>query len=86
MIHSNEELERLWWLAGCTEFADLYAERDVHEGLEDALEKQYERRDEQSEFRRELIERIVELCGQDGTKRELVRAIKLAVENSFVEL
>lgn len=86
MYRTDDELERMWWLAGAADISDLYAERGAHAGLEDALEKQYERRDEQSEFRRELIERIQKLCDEPGTKKDLVGAIKMAIENSFVEL
>lgn len=42
----------------------------------------YERLDDAEK----LIEEIIGLCDQAGTKKDLVRAIKTALENSYVEL
>lgn len=88
--YTTEELARLWRNVGNQDIAEAYerladAEKEL-EGLEARVEKENERQLEQSEFRRELIEKIVELCGQEGTKKDLVKAIKTALENSFVEL
>ena len=88
--YTTEELARLWRNVGNQDIAEAYerladAEKELEE-LEARVEKENERQLEQSEFRRELIEKIVELCGQEGTKKDLVKAIKTALENSFVEL
>lgn len=88
--YTTEELARLWRNVGNQDIAEAYerladAEKELEE-LEARVEKEKERQLEQSEFRRELIEKIVELCGQEGTKKDLVKAIKTALENSFVEL
>lgn len=56
------------------------------EEVEARLEKTYESATEQSYFRAELIEEILALCDRHGSKKDLVRAIKSAVENSYVEL
>jgi hypothetical protein len=53
---------------------------------EGVMEKRFEVQLEQSEFRAQLLTEILELCEQHGSKAELVKAIKLVVENSFVEL
>ena len=88
--YTTEELARLWRNVGNQDIAEAYerladAEKELEE-LEARVEKENERQLEQSEFRRELIEKIVELCGQEGTKKDLVKAIKTALENSYVEL
>ncbi len=88
--YTTEELARLWRNVGNQDIAEAYerladAENELEE-LEARVEKENEVQLEQSEFRRELIERIVEMCGQEGTKKDLVKAIKTALENSFVEL
>lgn len=88
--YTTEELARLWRNVGNRDIAEAYerladAEKELEE-LEARVEKENERQLEQSEFRRELIEEIVELCGQEGTKKDLVKAIKTALENSYVEL
>lgn len=88
--YTTEELARLWRNVGNQDIAEAYerlddAEKELAE-LEARVEKENEVALEQSEFRRELIERIVELCGQGGTKKDLVKAIKTALENSYVEL
>lgn len=56
------------------------------ERLADELEKRHERSLEQSEFRAQLIQEIIELCNKSGSKKDLVAAIKTALENSYVEL
>jgi hypothetical protein len=53
---------------------------------EDEMEKRYESPLEQSEFRAQLIQEIIELCNKPGSKKDLVTAIKTALENSYVEL
>jgi len=89
--YTTEEFARLWRNVGNQDIAEAYgrladAEKELEE-LEARVEKENEVQLEQSEFRRELIERIVEMCDQEGTeKKDLVKAIKTALENSFVEL
>lgn len=84
--YTTEELARLWRNVGNQDIAEAYERIVELEELEDRVEKENEVALEQSEFRRELIERIVEMCGQEGTKKDLVNAIKTALENSYVEL
>jgi len=87
MYRTDQENERLWYAAGFTEMAELYDERAQNEGLDEWLEKAYESPLEQSEFRRQLIKEIIALCDNGTTTRkELVRVIKSALENSYVEL
>lgn len=50
------------------------------------MEERYESPLEQSEFRAQLIQEIIALCDKPGSKKELVAAIKMALENSYVEL
>lgn len=50
------------------------------------IEKRYESPLEQSEFRAQLIQEILALCDTSGNKKDLVAAIKMALENSYVEL
>lgn len=50
------------------------------------IEKRYESPLEQSEFRAQLIQEIIELCNKPGSKKDLVTAIKTALKNSYVEL
>lgn len=88
--YTTEELARLWRNVGNQDIAEAYerladAENELEE-LEARVEKENEAALEQSEFRRELIERIVEMCSQAGTKKDLVKAITTALENSYVEL
>ena len=88
--YTTEELARLWRNVGNQDIAEAYerladAEKELEE-LEARVEKENEVQLEQSEFQRVLIERIVEMCGQEGTKKDLVKAIKTALENSYVEL
>lgn len=64
----------------------IYAGQESPESVENRLEKEYEVRLEQSYFRGQLIEAILELCEQPGTKKGLIGAIKIALENSQVEL
>ena len=62
--------------------ADELADRPT----EAEMEKRYESPLEQSEFRAQLIQEIIELCDKSGSKEDLVAAIKTALENSYVEL
>lgn len=68
-------------LARLTAATDKLAELD---GIEARLEKHYERQLEQSEFRGQLLEEIVELCAKKPGR--LAKAITSAIENSYVEL
>ena len=61
-------------------------DKDDDKYTEEQMEKRYESPLEQSEFRAQLLQEILALCDQAGTKVELVKAIKLALENSYVEL
>jgi len=65
---------------------EIYAIRETPESIETKLEREYEVRLEQSYFRGELIETILALCEQPGTKKGLIGAIKIALANSQVEL
>lgn len=65
---------------------DVLAGQETPEEIEARLEKSYKSPLEQSEFRAQLIELILALCKRPGTKAELVKAISMAVENSYVEL
>ena len=69
-------------MARCERLADELAERPT----EEEMEKRYESPLEQSEFRAQLIEEIIALCDKPGSKKDLVVAIKMALENSYVEL
>ena len=69
-------------MARCERLADELADRPT----EAEMEKRYERSLEQSEFRAQLIQEIIELCDKSGSKKDLVAAIKTALENSYVEL
>ena len=42
--------------------------------------------EEQDYNKEQLLEKIQELCKQAGSKKELVKAINLAFENSMVEM
>ena len=59
---------------------------ETPEEVESRLEKTYESALEQSEFRAQLIQEIIALCDRPGDKKDLVTAIKYALENSYVEL
>lgn len=59
---------------------------ETPEEIEARLEKTYESALEQSEFRAQLIQEIIVLCDRAGNKKDLVTAIKYALENSYVEL
>lgn len=59
---------------------------ETPEQVEARLDRYYESALEQSEFRAQLIQEIVALCDREGTKKDLVKAIKTALENSYVEL
>ena len=65
-------------MARCERLADELADRPT--------EAEYESPLEQSEFRAQLIQEIIELCDKPGSKKDLVAAIKTALENSYVEL
>ena len=69
-------------MARCERLADELAERPT----EEEMEKRYESPLEQSEFRAQLIQEIIALCDKPGNKKDLVVAIKMALENSYVEL
>ena len=69
-------------MARCERLSDELADRPT----EAEMEKRYERSLEQSEFRAQLIQEIIELCDKSGSKKDLVAAIKTALENSYVEL
>lgn len=90
-----EEQERAAYMAGDTRTAELLGRVDELDGLEEAVEsryaKEYEVAEEQSEFRRALIEDIEHLCEQaKGARfketRELAASILRAIEDSYVEL
>lgn len=90
-----EEQERAAYMAGDTRTAELLARVDELDGLEEAVEERFNKErevaDEQSEFRRALIEDIEHLCEQaKGARfketRELAAAILRLIENSYVEL
>ena len=49
------------------------------------LRSEYDKQEEQIYFRQELLETIMELVEQKGSKKDLVKAIKMAAENSYVE-
>lgn len=66
----------------CERLVDELADRPT----EAEMEERYERSLEQSEFRAQLIQEIIELCDKSGSKKDLVAAIKTALENSYVEL
>ena len=67
-------------MARCERLADELADTEAE------MEKRYEIPLEQSEFRVQLIKEIIALCDKPGSKKELVAAIKTALENSYVEL
>ena len=69
-------------MARCERLVDELADRPT----EAEMEKRYESPLEQSEFRAQLIQEIIELCDKSGSKKDLVAAIKTALENSYVEL
>jgi len=69
-------------MARCERLADELVDRPT----EAEMEKRYESPLEQSEFRAQLIQEIIELCDKSGSKKDLVAAIKTALENSYVEL
>lgn len=60
--------------------------KETPEEVESRLEKTYESALEQSEFRAQLIQEIIALWDKSGSKKDLVTAIKSALENSYVEL
>lgn len=90
-----EEQERTAYMGGDTRTAELLARVDELDGLEEAVEERFNKErevaDEQSEFRRALIEDIENLCEQaKGARfketRELAASILRLIENSYVEL
>lgn len=69
-------------MARCERLSDELRDRLT----EAEMEKRYESPLEQSEFRAQLIQEIIALCNRPGSKKDLVSAIKMALENSYVEL
>ena len=69
-------------ISRCWALLDELADRPT----EAEMEKRYESPLEQSDFRAQLIEEIMLLCDQPGPKKELVRRIKYALEDSYVEI
>lgn len=65
---------------------EALAGQETPEEVEARLEKEYESAMEQSYFRAQAIEEILEICKQPGTTKELKARIKTLVENSYVEL
>lgn len=62
------------------------AGQETPKAIEARLEKEYESAMEQSEFRAQVIQEILEICEQGGTVKELKALIKALIENSYVEL
>lgn len=94
--YSLEEKGKLWEYANCPDIADAFfrahdAEQEMTE-MESRLEKTYEVRLEQSEFRAQALEAILKLCDECAPQRkgsaleELIAGIRIAVENHGVEL
>lgn len=93
-----DELERAAYITGDTHITKLIDkfENEVVDGLlEDTqreIEKAHEVADEQSEFRRALLEEIVEMCARASRysrykeTKELASAIQQALSDSYVEL
>lgn len=90
-----EEQERAAYMDGDTRTAELLGRVDELDGLEEAVEERFNKErevaDEQSEFRRALIEDIEHLCEQAKGARfketkELAASILGLIENSYVEL
>lgn len=93
-----DELERAAYISGYTEVVTLFGrmESEMLDGLvadrEKELEKENEVADEQSEFRRALLEEIVEKCSRASRysrfkeTKELASSILTAVSDSYVEL
>lgn len=80
LVQTDAEIELL------RRFAEVAGVEDAEE-VEARVERSYESALEQSKFRRDLIERILEMCDEIGeTKKDLVKNIQTAVENSYVEL
>ena len=69
-------------MARCERLSDEVRDRPT----EAEMKKRYESPLEQSEFRAQLIQEIIALCDRPGSKKDLVSAIKMALENSYVEL
>jgi len=60
---------------------------ESEEDIESRLEKDYEHKMEQSDFRAQLLTDIIELIERaSGSRKDLERAIMLAIEDSDVEL
>lgn len=87
---SLEEKGRVWEQAGCGEIAAVYYEladlQSAVELKEAELEKLYGVRLEQSEFRAQALEAILTLCDEETNCRELIKGIRIAIENCGVEL
>lgn len=66
---------------------EVLSEQETGKEAEARLEKRYESAMEQSEFRAQAIDEILELCkASGGTRRDLIKAIQALVEDSYVEL
>lgn len=83
IMRTHVELELM---ARCERLADELADRPTEAEMEKRYESALESALEQSEFRAQLIREIIELCDKSGSKKDLVAAIKTALENSYVEL
>lgn len=93
-----DEVERAAYITGDTQTVALFGrmENEMLDGFvadrEAELEKEHEVADEQSEFRRTLLEEIVELCARASRNsrfketKELAASILRAVSDSYVEL
>lgn len=93
-----DEIERAAYISGDTRTVALFGRMEIEmlDGLvadkERELEKENEVSDEQSEFRRALLEEIVELCARASRNsrfketKELAASILAALSDSYVEL
>lgn len=83
-----DELERLAYCAGMTLTADLCENARALDGVSAQLEREYETREEQSEFRRQLLEDIQRECREPrtGAASRLAEHILALIANSSVEL
>ena len=78
-VRTPVELELL---KRCERLSDELAQRPT----EAEMERRYESPLEQSEFRAQLLRGIIALCDKPGSKKNLVAAIKIALDESYVEL
>ena len=69
-------------LKRCERLSDELAQRPT----EAEMEKRYESPLEQSAFRAQRLRDIIALCDKPGSKKNLVAAIKIALDESYVEL